>query len=260
VARVSAADSAALAAGVRDFDEVRVGMTSPVDVTPAADSAVPQLLPAIAQAAPVSDAVLTGLEWEQGAGTGSAGVRGEAVVTRWKPARRRGRGTVHQDVRLFDAEGRVVERARVSWDVPAAKDVQDDEAPARAAWDVGSVAWGQHLAAGLAGNEAFTAAVATFDGSIGIRAGEEQVELRIYRGAVIEVARKSLEGPTFTITGSERAWIDLLSAPKNDYVARTGRNEFRSSGNNFQYLRIFKAIMLMVDEAQLAAVKEKPSA
>ena len=167
---------------------------------------------------------------------------------------------MHQDVRLLDSDGQVVESARVTWDVPAASDVQDDESAPRVAWDVGTVAWGKHLAAGLAANEDFASAVETFDGSVGIRAGEEQVEFRIYRGKVIEVARKSAEGPTFTITGSERAWVDLLASPKNDFVKRLGRNDFRSSGNNYQYLRIFRAIMLMVDEAQLAAAKEKPSA
>ena len=242
------------------FDDIRVGMVSDIGVSQASDGVVPQLLPAITQAPPVRDAQMTGVQWEQGPRSGAVGVRAEAVITRWKPARKRGRGTVHQDVRLLDADGRVVEAARVVWAAPAATDVQDDESAARVAWDVGTVAWGKHLAAGLATNDDFASAVETFDGSVGIRAGEEQVEFRIYRGKVIEVARKSAEGPTFTIAGNERAWVALLSSPKNDLVARLGRNEFRSSGNNYQYLRIFRAIMLMVDEAQLAVAKEKHSA
>jgi hypothetical protein len=263
VASVSALDERAATAvlpGAADFDGVRVGMVSDADVPPASAAGAPQLPAAVTQAPPVRDARMVGLDWEPGARPGSVGVRLEGIVTRWKPARRKGRGRVHQDVRLVDADGQVVERARVTWDVPAAGDVQDDESAARAAWDVGTVAWGKHLAAGLAGNEDFTSAVETFDGSVGIRSGGEQVEFRIYRGTVIEVSRKTPEGPTFTITGSERAWVDLLAAGKNDLVARLGRNEFRSSGNNYQYLRIFRAIMLMVDEARLAAVKEKPSA
>jgi hypothetical protein len=263
VASVSALDQRAATAVLPeagDFDGVRVGMVSGTDVPPAPAAGAPQLLAAVTQAPPVRDATMTGVDWERGPRPGSAGVRVEGIVTRWKPARRRGRGRVHQDVRLLDADGQVVERARVTWDVPATGDVQDDESAARAAWDVGTVAWGKHLAAGLAANEDFASAVETFDGSVGIRSGEEQVEFRIYRGKVIEVARKTPEGPTFTITGTERAWVDLLASAKNDLVARLGRNEFRSSGNNYQYLRIFRAIMLMVDEAQLAAAKEKPSA
>ncbi|MFF5254442.1 hypothetical protein ACFY4K_20690 [Streptomyces leeuwenhoekii] len=235
-------------------------MVSDIDFSPASDAAVPQLLPAITQAPPVRDAVLTAVQWEQGAGAGAAGVRAEGVVTRWKPARKRGRGRLHQDVRLLDAKGRVIESAFVVWDVPAGSDVQDDESASRVAWDVGTVAWGRHIAAALASNEDFTSAVQTFDGSVGFRAGDEQVEFRIYRGSIVEVARKSLDGPTFTIGGSERAWVDLLSATKNDFVTRTQGNQFRSTGNNFQYLRIFKAVMLMIDEAQLAAAKEVPSA
>jgi hypothetical protein len=263
VAFVSALDQSAadrVAPGARGFDELRVGMVSDIDFSPSSDAAVPQLLPAITQAPLLRDARMTSVQWAQGGRPGSVGVRVEGVVTRWKPARKSGRGTVHQDVRLLDADGHVVESALVTWVGPAAKDVQDDESALRVAWDVGTVAWGKHLAAGLAANEDFASAVETFDGSVGIRAGEEQVEFRIYRGKVIEVARKSAEGPTFTITGSERAWVDLLAFPKNDFVKRLGRNDFRSSGNNYQYLRIFRAIMLMVDEAQLAAAKEKPSA
>jgi hypothetical protein len=242
------------------FDEVRVGTVSDIAFSSSSDGAVLQLLPAINQGSPVRDARLTSVQWEQGARFGSAGVRVEGVVTRWKPARKKGRGTVHQDVRLLDADGGVIESARVVWVAPAAGDVKDDDSPARVAWDVGTVAWGKHLAAGLATNEEFVSAVETFDGSVGVRAGEEQVEFRIYRGKVIEVARKTPEGPTFTIAGTERAWVDLLASPKNDLVARLGRNEFRSSGNNYQYLRIFRAIMLMVDQAQLAVAKEKHSA
>jgi hypothetical protein len=263
VASVSALDQTAAngaSPSARDFDEVRVGMVSGMAASPAPDGGVPQLLPAITQAPPARDAVMVSVQWEQGSRPKSVGVRVEGVVTRWKPARKRGRGRLHQDVRLLDADGQVVETARVAWDVPAASDGQDDESASRVAWDVGTVAWGRHLAARLAANEAFVSAVETFDGSVGIRAGEEQVEFRIYRGKVIEVARKSPEGPTFTIAGNERAWVDLLSSSKNDLVARLGRNEFRSSGNNYQYLRIFKAIMLMIDEAQLAVAKEKLNA
>ena len=250
----------AIQADARDFEDVRVGTVSAVELPAAPGAAGPQLLSSLAQVAPVADARMVDVQWQPAGRAGTTGVRAEAVVTRWKPVRKRGRGRVHQDVRLLSAEGQLVEHAVVAWDVPAGTEVRDDEAASRVAWDVGTVAWGRHLAAGLADNERFASAVQTFDGSVAIRAGEEQVELRIYRGSVIEVARKSLDGPTFTVTGSERAWIDLLSSPKNDFVNRTQRNEFRSSGNNYQYLRIFKAIMLMVDEAQLAAAKEKPSA
>jgi hypothetical protein len=259
---VSALDQSAASRLAPDagFDEVRVGMVSGTDFSPASDGALPRLLPAITQAPPARDAVMASIQWEQGARPKSVGVRVEGVVTRWKPARKRGRGRLHQDVRLLDADGQVVETARVAWDVPAASDGQDDESASRVAWDVGTVAWGKHLASRLASNEEFSSAVQTFDGTVGIRAGEELVEFRIYRGKVIEVGKKSLDGATFTLGGTERAWIDLLSSPKNDLVSRLGRNEFRSTGNNYQYLRIFKAIMLMIDEAQLAAAKEKPSA
>jgi len=259
VASVSALENAAAKGtqpGARGFEDIRVGMVSEAVFSPGSGGAVPQLLPAITQAPPVRDAVLTGVQWEQGARPRSAGARVEGTVTRWKPARKRGRGRVHQDVRLLDADGQVVESASVVWDAPAGTEAQDDDSASRVAWDVGTVAWGKHLAAGLAANEAFASAVQTFDGSVGVRAGEEQVEFRIYRGSIVEVAKKSLDGPTFTVGGSERAWTDLLSSPQNDFVKRTQSNQFRSIGNNFQYLRIFKAVMLMVDEAQLAVAKE----
>ncbi|MEV0686918.1 hypothetical protein AB0I35_23910 [Nocardia sp. NPDC050378] len=259
---MSALDAAATAGRpeTRSFEDFRVGEVSTIELSPEGGLTRTRLLSVLGQAAPFRDALMTQVRWELGARPDAAGTRIEGIVTRWKPERKRGRGTLHQDVRLLDADGAVVERAHIGWDVPAATQVEDDLSPSRIAWDVGTVAWGEHLAARLANNADFVSAVQTFDGSIAIRAGEAQVEFRIYRGAVLEVARKTLDGPTFTIGGGERAWVELLAAADNDFVSRTRRGEFRSVGNNFQYLRLFRAVMLMIDEAQLAAVKEMPGA
>src|SRR5690606_5140019 len=44
--------------------------------------------------------------------------------------------------------------------------------------------------------------------------------------------------------------IGMLAAKRSDYVRRAGQGQFSSSGSSFQYLRMFKAIMLILDAAR----------
>jgi hypothetical protein len=149
---------------------------------------------------------------------------------------------------LVDATGRVFERARLRWRVPGGS--AGDGGPLVAVLDVASVGWAGWLADRLGRNEEFASATGTFDGSIGIAAGDHEVHFRIYRGKIVETARRSLNGATFTVNASEAIWLELFTGPRNDFVLRTMRGEIRTTGSGFQYLRMIKALMVLFDEAR----------
>ena len=173
-----------------------------------------------------------------------------AIITRLSPPDQAGAARVTQDLRLVDPAGLELCRARAVWTVPAAGAPQDG---ARVALALGSVEWGKRVAERLATNAAFHSTTRPFDGTIGFSAGPDEVNFRIYRGEVIEISRKALTGPTFVIDAPELTWLQLLASPVNDYVRRTMTGAFKIRGDGFQYVRMIKAVMLILDEARAEA-------
>ncbi|MFI0482990.1 hypothetical protein [Actinomadura sp. 9N215] len=213
------------------------------------------LLRLLEQVRPTGDAELAALRWDpqapppggDGDGGGTA-VRLEATVTRRVPGTGPGRATIHQAVHVVDDLDRVRSRSSVAWSVPAT--LSRDEAAEWEAADFASVRWGGRLRERLSGDARFAAAARSFDGAIAFAAQDRQVHFRIYRGEVIDVARKSLDGATFTVEGADLAWTELLAAPSNDFVRRTSDGLFRVQGSGYQYLRMIKAVMIMLDHAR----------
>jgi hypothetical protein len=113
--------------------------------------------------------------------------------------------------------------------------------------DFGSVAWGELLAERLASNPQFGEATSTFDGTIGLEAGTDSVQLRVFKGRVLECARSMPRGATFTLSGSELAWVNLAGAPRNEFVARTMAGDFSVTGDVYEYLRLTKALVALWD-------------
>jgi hypothetical protein len=176
-----------------------------------------------------------------------------AIITRLGPPDKAGVGRVTQDLRLVDPSGTELGRARAGWLVPSAESLPRDEE--RTALSVGSVEWGKRVAERLASNAAFHSTTRPFDGAIGFSAGPDEVNFRIYRGKVVEVARKSVTGPTFVIDAPELTWLELLTSPVNDYFRRTMTGAFKIRGDGFQYVRMIKAIMLILDDARAEAAE-----
>jgi hypothetical protein len=158
---------------------------------------------------------------------------------------------VHQDVRATSADGTVAHSVHLRWSVPC----DDTTLSARrlAVADIGSVEWGRRLADRLATDDGFVSSVSTFDGTIGVVSGDEQVRFRIYRGRIIETARKALDGATFDLTTDERTWVELLLGEHDDYVRFAARGRFRILGSGFQYLRMTRTVRLMVTAARAMA-------
>jgi putative sterol carrier protein len=239
------------------FDEIRVGMTkvsAEVELGPAgATSRLAEFLPLLASIRPCRDVELVELTWEQpsGAVTGAT-AHLVATVTRRGPGGEPDTAQVVQDLRLVDRCGDEVQRARARWRVTGVVVAAD---PARTALEFGSVAWGKRVAKRLAGNSAFRSTTTPFDGAIGFSAGPDEVNFRIYRGEIIETARKAVDGPTFTIDASELTWLRLLTGPTNDFFRQTMTGAFKVRGNGFQYVRMIKAVMLIIDEARAEAAE-----
>ncbi|WP_432828669.1 hypothetical protein [Dactylosporangium sp. CA-092794] len=203
----------------------------------------------VSAAVPCRGAQLVALDWaEQSAATPEDRVHLVSTVVRHGPEGRDAARLV-TDLRLVDAAGVEVQRGRARWRVPSVNLAgQDDRA--RVAFELGSVAWGRRIGERLAGNAAFRSTTTPFDGAIGFSCGTDEVNFRVYRGSIVEVARKAVDGPTFTIDAPELTWLELLTVPTNDYFRRTMTGSFKVRGNGFQYVRMIKAVMLILDEAR----------
>jgi acyl dehydratase/putative sterol carrier protein len=119
----------------------------------------------------------------------------------------------------------------------------------------GTPAWAAALAQRLAGDERFTCATSSWDGTVGLRCGEAEVHLRIYRGKVIEVTRRAPHGATFTLGASELVWSELITGPRNDFMQRAMRGQFQVTGSGYEYLRLTKVLHVIVDNARALAAE-----
>jgi hypothetical protein len=202
---------------------------------------------------PAPGARLVGLTW-----AGQPDTRplrpGEVVAPTATLTRRRfdgdGAVLIDQDIKLTSDGGELARRAQASWladqaSVPAADRGTDE---------IASPAWGEALAARLSDDAAFTSSVSTFDGSIGLvsrsSAGPLAVEFRIYRGAIIETGRKSLDGASYAIEADALTWAELVTGRYDDYVRIAARGGFTVRGSGFQYLRLTKTMRIMVWHAR----------
>lgn len=134
--------------------------------------------------------------------------------------------------------------------------VDRDPSRARTSYrDVGTPAWGQALAGLLAEDDRFASATAAWDGTLGVRGGEHEIHLRIYRGRMIEVTRRAPHGATFTFGASDRVWADIFTSSDARFGVRLMNGEFEVTGNPYEYLRLTKALELLVDAARRLAAR-----
>lgn len=166
----------------------------------------------------------------------------DVAVTRCRRRSGEPDGVVHVHQRLLDQDHRVAHQGSSSLRLPAHG---RDPTPAR--HDFGSAGWGEELAVRAGADDAFVQATQTFDGSVQLQAGDDAVQLRIYRGEILAASRSTPAGPTFTIAGSEHAWLELAEAPRNDYIRHAMLGRFRATGNTHEYLRLTKAVVCLWD-------------
>lgn len=122
-----------------------------------------------------------------------------------------------------------------------------------------SVEWGRLLVPVLEANEAFTSATSAYDGTIGLASGVpggttvDEVHFRIYRGRVVEAARRSVLGADFVLRADELTWLELILGERNDFMDRAMQGAFSASGSGYEYLRLTKVLVQIIDAARAVA-------
>lgn len=177
-----------------------------------------------------------------------ATLTGAVTITRCRRAPEGDHGTITRHVRLVDQDGTTVGEGSTALAVRARTTGPD---PADRAF--GTVEWATELGRLAAADERFTGAVASWDGTIGLRCGADEAQLRIYRGQVIDVSRRAPHGATFTLGADEAEWTDLLTGDRDDFMRRAMRGRFRATGDGYEYLRLTKALHLLVEHARALA-------
>ncbi|UPK61894.1 hypothetical protein MYP14_13595 [Rhodococcus pyridinivorans] len=158
--------------------------------------------------------------------------------------------TAHRYVRLVDQAGTVRESGTETWTF-------DDEQPTVPGLDFCTPAWGALLAESLSEDRDFTSSLSTWDGTIGLRSGEIELHLRIYKGRIVDVTRRTPHGATFTFVASDHAWTDLVLSEENDFMRRAIRGEFSSTGDGYEYLRLTKPLNTIIGHARALARKAR---
>jgi acyl dehydratase len=163
------------------------------------------------------------------------------TITRCVRTRGGTRGVVTRHMRLLDELGRTVQEGTTAALVDARGTGPD--AVGRA---FGTVPWAEALVAAATPELAET--LATWDGAIGLRAGEREVHLRIYRGRVVEIAPRAVHGATFVVEADELTWLELVEGADLTRYAMAGRLAMR--GDGYEYLRLTRALHLLVEAAR----------
>jgi putative sterol carrier protein len=163
-----------------------------------------------------------------------------------------GAGSVQWHALVRDGSGRTLQEGSITVLLPSLSDGSTDPAER----DFCTRPWAEALARRLAEDEGFRSATSTWDGCIGLRAGgRSQVQLRIYRGRIIEVAARTPLGATFTLEAADHVWTDLMTGPSNDFFHRAmSGDSFTVTGNVYEYLRLSKALMALIDAARELAM------
>ena len=168
-------------------------------------------------------------------------LRFDMTVTRCRRTSAGDRGVINRHVRLRRADGTILQEGTTAFLVAARAKGKPGAEPA--ALDFCGPEWTRELAAHLEADAEFVASTRSFDGTIGLQAGEVATSLRIYKGKIIEASRKSLLGSTFTVHASELVWTEFMTGPRNDFIPRTVRNQFSVRGSGYDYLRLTKPLM-----------------
>jgi acyl dehydratase len=179
----------------------------------------------------------------------------EMTITRCRRTSARDRGVVNRHVALTRRDGTLLQEGTTAVVVAAREAV--DPASESPALDFCAERWAAAFSAWLNEDGEFVAATRSFDGTIGLRAGSVECHLRLYRGRVLESGRRTPLGATFTVQASELVWTQLMTGPRNDFIARTLRNEFSVSGSGYDYLRLTKALMRIWEGSRALARPER---
>lgn len=126
-------------------------------------------------------------------------------------------------------------------------------APVVPATDFCTDRWGVLVRDSLAADLDFASSLATWDGTIGLRCDDREIHLRVYRGRIVDVTRRTPGGATFTFVAPGHTWVDMMLGERADFMRRAIRGEFSSTGNGYEYLRLTKPLDIIVAHARTIA-------
>ncbi|GAC1608857.1 MAG: hypothetical protein NVS3B26_07510 [Mycobacteriales bacterium] len=181
-------------------------------------------------------------------------LRSTMTVTRRRRSASRQAGVLGRHFVLAKEDGTVVQEGTSALLLQARGGAPTPE-PA-VCTDFCTVPWARALEPLLSADREFAGATSSYDGTIGLNCGRETVQLRIYRGRILEVGRSTPSGPSFTLHGTELAWTGLARAGRNDFIARTSKGQFSMSGSAYEYLRMNKALVVIWDAVRTLAAQE----
>jgi acyl dehydratase len=167
----------------------------------------------------------------------------EVTIVRCHRTSRGDRGVVTRHMRLVTDAGDTVQEGTTTALLAARGGGPDPVGRA-----FGTVAWAEALAARL--DDAFAADLATWDGTVGLRAGDDEVHLRLYRGRVLEVVSRTPRGATFVLGADAATWLELVEAPDNTFMRLAMAGRFTVTGDGYEYLRLTGALHRLVDAAR----------
>jgi len=165
------------------------------------------------------------------------------TIVRCRRTSRGDRGVVTRHLRLVTDAGDTVQEGTT-----AALLAARGHGPDPAGRAFGTVAWAEALAARL--DDAFAADLATWDGTVGLRAGDDEVHLRLYRGRVLEVVPRTPRGATFVLGADALTWLELVEAPANPFMRLAMAGRFTVTGDGYEYLRLTAALHRLADAAR----------
>jgi acyl dehydratase len=158
-------------------------------------------------------------------------------------------GILDRYVRLTNASGSTVQEGSMGLLIrvadPEAARVTDEAKP-----NPFTDGWAQRVTELLNQDPEFAAAARAFDGSISVSVGGAEFAFKIFEGAVLKTSRRLATGATFTVQATRQTWFDLLTRPRNEFVAMASNGAFQVSGNIQEYLRLTKAFSIILDVAR----------
>lgn len=168
----------------------------------------------------------------------------EVTILRCRRTSSGDRGVVTRAMRLTNGDGVTVQEGTTASLLAARTDGPDPIGRA-----FGTVAWAE----ALAGKVDLAEDLAGWDGTIGLRCGEDEAHLRVYRGRVIEVSRRAPRGATFTVGADAATWLELVEAPDNPFMRLAMAGRLSVTGDGYEYLRLTSALHRLADAAREVA-------
>lgn len=173
-------------------------------------------------------------------------IRFTMTITRCQRTTSGDNGVVNRHVWLLNQHGELIQEGTTAVLVRARNGPALDSVSRAFA----TIGWAKALAERLSYDERFTSATSSWDGTVGLRCGDDEVHLRLYRGQVIDVTKRAPHGPTFTLGADELVWTELITGARNDFMQRVMRGQFEVSGSGYEYLRLTKVLHILVDNAR----------